>query len=107
MNPTPKAHRRARHSLQWIVAVAIFLIALRIALPYAVRDYVNRADGYSGRIGDVNMRLWRGGYRIQQIEILRKTGDVTTPLFSAPQVDLSIDWRELFHGSVVGEVVVR
>jgi hypothetical protein len=111
MNSTPKAHRRARHWLQWIAAVVILLIALRIALPYAVRDYVNRslnrADGYTGRIGDVNMRLWRGGYRIQQIEILRKTGDVTTPLFSAPQVDLSIDWRELFHGSVVGEVVVR
>ena len=110
MTSTPHPHRLARHWLPWIAAVVIILILLRIALPYAVRHYVNRTlnrtQGYTGSIGDVNMRLWRGGYRIQQIKIQRKTGAVTTPLFSAPRVDLSIDWRELFHGSVVGEVVM-
>jgi hypothetical protein len=52
--------------LAWILGVAILLVAIRIALPYVVRDYVNRslnrAHDYSGRIGDVHMRLWRGGY---------------------------------------------
>ena len=76
-----------RRWLPWMAAVAILLAAIRLALPYVVRDYVNRslnrAHDYSGRIGDINMRLWRGGYRIQQIKILRKAGDVTAPLFSA------------------------
>lgn len=55
----------------------------------------------------MDMRLWRGGYRIHQIEILKKTGGVKSPLFSATQVDLSIESWELFHGSVVGEVFLR
>jgi hypothetical protein len=53
------------------------------------------------------MKLWRGGYRIHQIQILSRTKDVQSPLFSAPEIDLLIEWRELFHGSVVGEVVFR
>jgi uncharacterized protein YhdP len=103
--------RRSLRAWPWILAVIILLVALRIALPFAVKAYVNHklneAHDYTGKIGDVNMRLWRGGYRIHQIEILKKTGGVKSPLFSASEVDLSIDWRELFHGSVVGEVVLR
>jgi hypothetical protein len=109
MNSSSPVHSRWRRWFPWSVGVVILLIAVRIALPYAVRAYVNRAlnraHGYTGSIGDVNLRLWRGGYRIENIKILRKEGDVTTPLFSSPRLDLSIEWRELFHGSVVGEVV--
>jgi hypothetical protein len=102
---------RCRHWLPWIVAIVVFLVVIRIALPYVVKDYVNRslnrAKDYSGNIGDIHMRLWQGGYRIQQIKILRKAGVATSPLFSAPEVDLSIDWRELCHGSFRGEVVMN
>jgi hypothetical protein len=107
----PAVRSRRRRWLPWIIGVVLVLVALRIALPYAVRDYanrsLNRSRDYSGNIGDVNMRLWRGGYRIQEIRILRRSGTATTPLFSASQVDLSVDWRELLHGSVVGEVVMK
>ena len=94
----------------WILAVVLLLIAARLAMPYAVKAYVNRelnkAHDYTGKIGDVSMRLWRGGYRIHHIEILKKNGGVPVPFFSAREVDLSIEWRELFHGSVVGEIVL-
>jgi hypothetical protein len=53
------------------------------------------------------MRLWRGGYRIHQIEIFKKSGKVSSPLFSANEVDLAIEWRELFHGAVVGAVLMK
>jgi Domain of Unknown Function (DUF748) len=103
--------QRASRVTQWVIIVIVLLIAIRIALPFAVKDYVNhqlnKAHAYTGKIGDVNMRLWRGGYRIHQIQIQKKTGGVSSPLFSASEMDLSIDWRELFHGSVVGEVVLR
>ena len=110
MKPT-NFQSRWRHWLPWLAAIAGLLVVLRIALPYGVRDYVNRslnrANDYSGKIGDVQMRLWRGGYRIQQVEILRKAGVATAPLFSAPEVDLSVDWRALFHGSLRGAVVMN
>ena len=94
----------------WIFFVIILLVAARLVLPLAVKAYVNhklnQAQDYAGKIGGVSMRLWRGGYRIHQVEILKKTGGVQSPLFSASEVDLSIEWRELLHGAVVGEVIL-
>jgi hypothetical protein len=105
------AWRRTSRMSQWILAVLILLIAIRIALPFAVKAYVNhalnKAHDYTGKIGDVNMQLWRGGYQIHQIEILKRNGGVPAPFFSAREVDLSIEWQELFHGSVVGQIVLR
>jgi uncharacterized protein YhdP len=103
--------RRVSRISPWILVVLILLIAARIALPFTVKAYVNhqlnKAADYTGKIGDVHMRLWRGGYRINQIEIQKKTGGIQSPLFSASEVDLSVEWRELFHGAMVGEVVLR
>jgi hypothetical protein len=103
--------RRLSHMSEWILVLIILLIAGRIALPFAVKAYVNhelnKARDYTGKIGDVDLQLWRGGYRIHQIEILKRNGSVPAPFFSAREVELSIEWRELFHGSVVGQVVLH
>lgn len=102
---------RASRVTQWVFVLVILLITIRIALPFAVKAYVNHklnaSHDYTGKIGDLEMRLWRGGYRIYQIQILKKSGSVPSPLFSASELDLSIDWRELFHGSLVGEIFLR
>ena len=97
--------------MRGVVIIIVFIIAIRIMLPFTVKAYVNHelntAHDYSGRIGSINMELWRGGYQIHQIQILTKSGRVQSPFFSAPEVDLSIEWRELFHGSLVGEIVLH
>ena len=96
---------------RWILVIFLVLVAIRIALPYAVETYVNHAlntsKDYSGRIGHVHMRLWRGGYRIYQVGIFKRDGNVQSPLFAADEIELSIEWRQLFHGSVVGQVIMR
>lgn len=102
-------------SSPWLVraaiALVVVLVLLRLALPLAVETYVNRAlnrsQDYTGRIGHVSLQLWRGGYRIHEVAILKRNGSVATPLFSAKELRLSIEWRELFHGSLVGEVDMR
>ena len=103
--------RYTSHLSLWIFALVIVLVLARIALPFAVKSFVNHklngAQDYSGKIGDVDIGLWRGGYKIHQIRIIKKTGDIQSPLFSATEVDLSVEWRELFHGAVVGEVTLR
>jgi len=103
--------RRTSRLIQWLVAIVVLLIVVRIALPFAVAKYVNRklneAHDYGGQICTVRMQLWRGGYQIEQIKIFKKTGAVKTPLFSADELDLSIEWSELFHGAVVGKVILR
>ncbi len=65
-----------------------------------------KASDYGGRIGHVDIQLWRGQYRIHAIEILKKDAGGAAPFFSARRVDFSIEWRELFHGSVVGQVLM-
>ncbi len=76
-----------------------------------VKGYVNRQlhhlREYSGRIGDVDLHLWRGSYRIKDIHIEKTSGAVPVPFFEAHIMDLSIEWRELLHGGLVGEIEIQ
>ncbi len=62
------ALQRRTHLFWSIVLIAAALCALRLALPYIVKDYVNgrlhRLDSYDGRVADIDIGLWRGAYRI-------------------------------------------
>lgn len=101
----------ARRSLIAAAVVGAVLVALRIWLPYWVTDELNRRlatmGEYHGSVRSVDLHLWRGAYRIHGLNIVKRDGRVPVPLLDAPQIDLSISWRELFHGALVGEVVFR
>ena len=90
-----------------IVLVAAILIA-HLMLPFWVRDYVNRKlseiEGYRGTVEAVELNLWRGAYKIHNVKIVKTSGKVPVPFFSAPKVDLSVEWKALFDGSFVGEI---
>ena len=77
-------------------------------LPSAVRWYVNRtldeSPLYKGRIGEINIHLWRGAYSIHDVRINKVTGDVPAPLFSAKIVDFAMQWNALLHHKLVGRV---
>ncbi|HTH46999.1 MAG TPA: DUF748 domain-containing protein [Candidatus Limnocylindria bacterium] len=108
-NSWPSRWRRISRAGRWTILVLVgLLIVARIALPAGVKAYVNRqldqAPGYRGRIGDVEVHLWRGAYRIHNVSIQQVTGDVPVPLFEAKAVELSLQWRELFHRALVGEI---
>jgi len=93
---------------QIIIAVVLILAAVRIALPYIVKDYVNKTlseiPEYSGRVGDVDINLIRGAYVIEDAALLKTGGKVPVPFFSATRIDLSVQWGALFEGSIVGEI---
>lgn len=100
---------RRNKLLLTLAIVAVVLIAIRAALPYAVKDYVNRTlrglEAYDGAVADVDLALWRGAYRIDGIEIVKRGADENIPFFASERVDLSVQWRSLIHGSLVSEVV--
>ena len=101
--------RLLRSKLLWVlVVVVVALVVVRAMLPIWVRDYVNRKlseiEGYRGRITEVDIHLWRGAYSIRGIKIEKTSGNVPVPFFAAPTVDLSVEWKALFHGALVGEV---
>jgi uncharacterized protein DUF748 len=95
---------------KWLIAVGaivVLLVGARLALPYAVKDYVNdklaALDSYEGRVGDIDIHLWRGAYSIDGIEIDKKGGARPVPFFKSAKIDLSVEWRSLWHGSIVSE----
>ncbi|CAM3630549.1 DUF748 domain-containing protein [Pontibacter korlensis] len=92
-------------------AVILLLIAFRIALPYIVEDYVNRTlnalPGYKGHVEDVDLSLYRGAYRIEGLILEEEGGNPKYPFLKIAESDLSIEWKSLFKGKVVGEVIMR
>lgn len=91
-----------------LVSVLVLLIGVRVALPFIVTDYVNkvinRIDGYSGSIADVDIHLYRGAYTIYDLKLFRGNGDIPVPFIDIAVMDLSVEWGALLNGAVVGEV---
>src|SRR5947209_13736472 len=96
----PPVRRRSRgwRRLGFVLLSLIVIGAVaRVLMPWAVRDYVNRTLDrnplYSGRVGPVQIHLWRGAYSIQDVSISKTTGEVPVPLFAAKRVDFAIQWN--------------
>lgn len=89
----------------------VFLIIVRLALPSIVRYYVNlqlqKSSDYAGRVNDIDLSLWRGAYQIKGINIYKRNGKVREPFFSAPYMDLSLQWDALFHGRIVAKIYME
>ncbi len=101
---------KKRRFLKVILIVLAILIVIRICLSFIVLHYANKTlasmDGYYGHIDDVSLALYRGAYTIHDIyidKISKKTFE-QTKFFSSKDIDLSIEWKALFHGSFVGEL---
>lgn len=94
----------------WVFAgLVVLLIALHIALPYLVRDYLNDklADmgDYRGQVTDVDLALWRGAYTINGLKIVKVDGKVPVPFVNAPVIELAVSWHSLWYDrAVVAEV---
>jgi hypothetical protein len=90
------------------VAVVGLLVAIRAVLPIVVLRYVNQTltqlEGYTGRVADVDLSLWRGAYQIEGLRILKTGGKVPVPFVSARLIDLSVEWKALLDGSIVAEI---
>jgi hypothetical protein len=92
----------------FLIAAGIAVIAcaaLRLALPSLVEHYVNRQlqqlDNYTGHVDHIHIALWRGAYDIENLVIEKKTAKNNEPFLAAGYLQLSVQWRALFHGSVV------
>src|SRR5262245_52209197 len=97
-----RSRRWMRRGIVVVAGVAVVLLGLRLALPGYLLSYVNRtldqSPDYDGRVGGIDIHLWRGAYRIHDIQIVKTTHSVPVPFFAGKQVDFSLDWKSLFHG---------
>jgi hypothetical protein len=101
---------------KWMIITGIVLgvlVIVRLILPYVILYYANRylandMKGYYGHIRTIDLALIRGAYKVDSL-YLNKIDERTqkqTQFFSASLIDLSIEWKALFHGKIVGNVTV-
>lgn len=112
MNKEIKA-RNHHKKIKIIAIIIIVLIAVRVALPYLVLNYANKSlanlKSLYGHIDDIDIALYRGAYKINDIYINKKdsvSGD-QTEFFKSDIIDLSVEWSSLFKGRFVGELVLE
>lgn len=93
-----------------VLSIVGILVIARLILPYVVLHYANKSlanmNGYNGHIEDIDIALIRGAYKIDSI-YLNKVDSLSgkeTPFFAASIIDLSVEWKALFHGSIVGKL---
>lgn len=96
-----------------IISLGVLLlvvISIRIALPYVLLHFANKElatlDGYRGHVNDIDLAIFRGAYQIDSVYLNKydSAKDRQTPFFGAKRVDLSIEWKSVFKGSLVGEI---
>ncbi len=105
-------NQKSKISKKWkiIIGIVVFLIAVRIVLPYIVLHYANKRlaemHGYYGHIEDLDLNLYRGAYTLKQMYLNKvdTVDDKQVPFFSSKIIDLSLEWRSLLHGRIVGKL---
>ncbi|MEH6766072.1 MAG: DUF748 domain-containing protein [Aequorivita antarctica] len=92
------------------IIILILLIAFRLYLPTLVKNYVNKvlADipGYYGQVEDVDISLIRGAYVINGMYLNKGTAESQVPFLNFPKSDISIEWKSLFKGKIVSEIIM-
>jgi hypothetical protein len=104
-------YRRKKFKIPAIIILT--LIIIRLILPYVVLHFANKSlakvDGYYGHIEDIDISLYRGAYQINKIYLNKRDSGSgkQTDFFKANLIDLSVEWKALFHGSFVGELELK
>jgi uncharacterized protein YhdP len=87
------------------------LVIIRLMLPYIVLHYANKSlasmPDYYGHIEDIDISLYRGAYQVQGMYLNKKDekNGKQTDFFKVKNIDLSVHWRALLHGKLVGELI--
>lgn len=106
---SPPDQKRRRKRRIWLLILGS-LIAMRIALPYILlhvaNDRLSKMPGYYGHIQDLDLALIRGAYQLDSFYLDRvDTASLEhTPFIAARTIDLSVEWKALFDGGLVGEL---
>lgn len=94
-----------------LLLIVILLIVVRILLPYFLEKYVNKTlndiPGYWGHVDDVDVALIRGAYVIEGLKLDKENSTLGVPLLDFPKADISIEWKSLFKGRIVSEIILH
>jgi hypothetical protein len=101
--------KKKRRYIIW-GSIILLVVILRLLLPTIVLRYANNSlakmNGYYGHVNDIDIDLYRGAYILDSIYINKvdSPSKAQTEFFSSKKVDLSIEWKSLLKGKLVGEL---
>ena len=109
---TPRRKRRVWRGVGITLLVLLLVgIAARLALPGYLQRYVNgvldQNPHYDGRVGEIDVHLWRGAYSIVDVKIVKTTHAIPVPFFESRKVEFTLDWHSLFQGSARGQIIMH
>lgn len=101
-------YKKKRYTIPIIIVV--LLVAFRIYLPTLVKNNINKilADipGYYGQVEDVDIALIRGAYVVNGMYLNKVNAKTQVPFLNFPETDISIEWKSLFRGKIVSEIIM-
>ncbi|MBC7741200.1 MAG: DUF748 domain-containing protein [Bdellovibrionaceae bacterium] len=93
-----------------LIIFLLVLIVIRVALPAIMLPQINNylkdfSAAYSMHIDDFGLSLLRGAYRFEGLTATARDPKVKDPFLTVGLIDVSISWREIFHGRILTDVV--
>ena len=109
MENDKKFYRKKRFLIP--VGILLLLVAIRMALPSLVKNYVNGVlkdiPDYRGHIEQIDIGLIRGAYVIHGLKLDKVDGTASQPFIKLPRTDISIQWNAIFKGAIAGEIILE
>ncbi|WP_413944040.1 DUF748 domain-containing protein [Bdellovibrio sp. HCB-162] len=93
----------------WVLILVLILV--RIFLPVGVKYGINwylgqKLQNYEGHLDDFGLALYRGAYQFEGLRLWKKGKSAKDPLIEIKHTDLSLAWRALFKGKLLGDLKV-
>lgn len=103
-----KIYKKKRYLIPFLLVVAVLM--LRLMLPFIVKNHVNKVlagiPSYYGQVEDIDISLIRGAYVIDNLYLNKVNASSQVPFLNFPKTDISIEWKSLFKGEIVSEIVM-
>jgi hypothetical protein len=103
-----KAFLKKRRIFWVAITMLIFILMLRIALPYAILWYIdkqaNKMPDYQLQVEDLAVHLYRGSYTLKNLRLLKLDKHIPTPFLQVKTIDLAVEWGALLHGAFVAQI---
>lgn len=103
-----KKKKRRRRII--LLSILVLLIGVRIALPYIIKNQlvkaVNKTEGYHCTLEDVDLHLFRGAMILKEFDLRMTDKEVAKPFVYCKNADISVEWRQIFNGAIVSEIIL-
>lgn len=98
---------------KWIIVsgVIIFLIIIRLSLPYYLKNKANKKlseiKGHYGVVHDIDLSLITGTYILDSVDIFKLGNSIPTPLIALKKAIISLDPEAIKQGKFLVKVDIR